>query len=195
MIDVRVDAYGADLSRYAREIRERMSAPSRARLALQLAQVASGELARAARDRLDKNPTGRLARSFKPRVLVTGDEVSGAAISDLVYARIHDQGGDIRPRRRKFLAIPLAGVRRGQRPREFPRKLAFIKTGPSAVLAETVGKGKRARLVPRYALVKSARIRATGYQAEAFRAFEHEAPAFVEAALRRAVAAAEGAAR
>lgn len=192
MIDVSVVSVGADLARYARSIAEDLKPAGRARLALLLAQVASGEIASSVRTNLPKNPTGRLARSFKPRVIVSGDDVTAAAVSDLVYARIHDKGGAITPKRRQFLAIPLKGVRRGQRPREFPRKLTFIKTSPSsAILAERVGK----RLVPRYALKKRVTLARTDYVREAFDAFERAAPPIVDAALKRAIEKAEGRAR
>lgn len=82
--------------------------------------------------------TGTLARSFLFRV--EGDRISnlqGVYFTNLVYAGIHEFGGVIRPRRRKFLTIPLpaaktaAGVARGGA-RDFPN--TFVRRGPSGNL-------------------------------------------------------------
>lgn len=52
--------------------------------------------------------TGNLMASFRPSIVDNQDgTLSGGVFSDLVYARIHEEGGEIRPRRSKWLTIPL----------------------------------------------------------------------------------------
>ncbi len=56
---------------------------------------------------------GGLADSYKVRLLSKGGPVKSAGVfSNSVYARIQDQGGVVRPRRVKWLTIPM-GPRRG----------------------------------------------------------------------------------
>lgn len=50
-----------------------------------------------------KNPTGKLANSFRVRASQTGGLVSLDTRSSLPYARIQDRGGHIRARRFPFL--------------------------------------------------------------------------------------------
>lgn len=134
--------------------------------ALRLAQRGAGELTREVMSRLTKDPTGRLARSFLARV-VEGDTITAEAYSDTVYAAIQNRGGTIRPIKAKALAIPLkgsGGPRRGQGPREFGRPLFPIRArSGSMLLVERIGKGKRAKIVPRYLLKQSVRIPGVGY--------------------------------
>lgn len=133
--------------------------------ALRLAQYAAGELSRESMARLAKDPTGRLARSFLARV-VEGDVITAEAYSAMPYAAIQDRGGVIRAKK-KMLAIPIRGAGgpgRGQGPRDFNRPLFPIRARSGAVLLmERIGKGKRARMVPRYLLKQSVRIPGVGY--------------------------------
>lgn len=133
--------------------------------ALRLAQYGAGELTRESMSRLTKDPTGRLARSFLARV-VEGDEIVAEAYSNMKYAAIQNSGGTIRAKG-KALAIPLkgpGGPRRGQGPREFGRELFPMRArSGSMLLAERIGKGKRAKVVPRYLLRQSVQIPGVGY--------------------------------
>jgi len=62
--------------------------------------------------------SGALAASMTFEVASGGDAVEWG--SGLVYARVQDEGGTIRPRRARALAIPLNDEARGKRPRDFP---------------------------------------------------------------------------
>ncbi len=55
------------------------------------------------------NLTGALSRSIKVD-LSEIDSLTAKVYTDLVYARIHEYGGTIVPKRRKALAIPLGNV-------------------------------------------------------------------------------------
>lgn len=103
--------------------------------------------------------TGTLRRSFMFKVFgKTLAELNGIYFSDSVYARIHEEGGLIRPTRSRYLAIPLdavktpSGVPRGS-PRDFPN--TFIRRkGGSLLIMQTQGE----RAVPLFALVSSVTI-------------------------------------
>ena len=70
------------------------------------AQFAEGEIKRTLYD--ETQGRGELARSFHSRFLGwQGGDVSAEAYSDLVYARIQEDGGVIRPKHRKALAVPI----------------------------------------------------------------------------------------
>jgi len=117
--------------------------------------------------------TGDLARSFLPAHFVkgkSGNVTGAAATSDKPQARILDQGGTIRPKTAKALAIPITPHAKNLWPREWPQeKLSLVvnkKTG-KALLAETVGEGKSAKLIYHYVLLKKAEITGRHYLDEA----------------------------
>ncbi|MEA3225733.1 MAG: hypothetical protein U9Q07_07255 [Planctomycetota bacterium] len=58
-----------------------------------------------------KRRTGNLMRSFHVGSKMGIDNVTAWSASTSPYASIHETGGEIKPRRRKFLAIPLPGAR------------------------------------------------------------------------------------
>lgn len=62
--------------------------------------------------RLDRR-SGRLRNSISTSAAMSGDTVRGAIGSNVVYARIHELGGEIRPKTAKALrfSIPGAGWR------------------------------------------------------------------------------------
>jgi len=147
--------------------------------------------------RLNK-PTGNLRRAIAGRVIQTGRTVQGSPLSvvlsaggrvagaeNVIYARIQDQGGNVRPVNRQWLAIPdkstktPAGRPRFASPRDYPRPLWFhvIRggTGKSAlaVLLERVG-GEN---VGRWWLRKEVDIPASYYARDAFRATQAQVPA------------------
>lgn len=108
--------------------------------------------------------TGQLARNVGMLVSAGEDTYSvtlGTGLEagkDVVYARIQDQGGEIRPRRAKALAIPLAGVKGV--PRNFP-DLFFIKTKRGTMLlCRRDGKG---RLKPMFLLKDKVQIPPSGW--------------------------------
>jgi hypothetical protein len=95
---------------------------------------------------LSADPKGGLARSFKPQVEASegGEEVRVKSTSDLVYARIQDEGGTITAKR-KFLAVPWRGanIPIGKWPRHFAKgELTFIKRKNRPPLLVRVGKKK-----------------------------------------------------
>lgn len=133
---------------------------------LRAAFIAAGELRRTSRDlnRTGK-ATGRLSRSFKETFVGAGPEgLEAGAYSDLTYAEIQDQGGIVRPKSGKMLAIPLkgAGVPRGKWPRDYP-KGALFRVG-KALATRAGDKGKLKFL---FALKSSVRIPPTNYVAKA----------------------------
>ncbi|NIU03768.1 MAG: hypothetical protein GWO40_05620 [Gammaproteobacteria bacterium] len=112
--------------------------------------------------------TGALARSFREYVEVTQRRVRIGASSDLVYARIQDQGGRITPKTRKALAIPLRRVPVGKWPRHWPKGELFTLRKKDRPTGDTVGilyrkTGKRGRLQAMYLLRRSVKIPAKRY--------------------------------
>lgn len=112
--------------------------------------------------------TGALARSFRPVFLGReGDTLTAAVKSDLVYARIQDEGGTITAKSGKYLAIPLnRNIPVGKWPRHFAKgELTFLqKKGGNPILAKITGKGN---VKPMFALAPSVMIRAKNYLARA----------------------------
>jgi len=106
-------------------------------------------------------------------ILSAGGRTGG---ENTVYARLQDQGGTIRPVRRKWLALPTpevktaAGVARYASPRDYPEPLRFrlIRdgSGPSALaaLVERVA-GEE---VVRWWLRKETEVPATGFARRAW---------------------------
>jgi len=96
--------------------------------------------------------------------------LSAGAYSHLPYAKIHDEGDTITPKRAKALAFPLTTDAEDYRPREFPGKLFFLKTSKKpnivGVLAEVTGKPSDP-VKAQYALAKWVKIPATHYIKEA----------------------------
>ncbi len=62
--------------------------------------------------------TGQLRASFSSSVFVVGERVVGIVGSPSVYSRIHESGGEIRPKAAKALAIPLTPEAKINKPRQ-----------------------------------------------------------------------------
>jgi len=95
--------------------------------------------------------TTRLIKSIRYRV-------SGKIIyvgSNVIYAKIHHEGGVITPKNAKYLAIPINPIAKGKSPRDFED--TFIKKG---VIFRNMGKGK---IVALYVLKKKVTIPARPY--------------------------------
>lgn len=112
--------------------------------------------------------SGRLRNSMGQETKAEGSLIKTLLGSmGVVYARIQEFGGLIKPKRGKYLAIPLsaaktkAGVARYASPRDIPG-LVFLKskTG-NPILAQRVAKGKKSKLVPMFVLVKSVTLKPT----------------------------------
>ena len=135
--------------------------PAARRIADSSAMILVGEVREAvlnsARSRFGyAGRTGALARSFRESASFTGSTWRIAAESDLVYARIQDQGGFIRPRTVKSLAIPLIPMAIGKWPRHFARGELFRRGNALSRM-----RGKRVENV--YALSKQVYIRPKKY--------------------------------
>lgn len=117
--------------------------------------------------------TGALARSFHPVFIGReGNTVSAVVRSELVYARIQDEGGTIKPKGR-FLAVPLPNVRLpvGKWPRDFNPPLTLIpRKGKPSLLVKITGLRKNfigpqmgKKWTPLFVLVRSVTLRGRGY--------------------------------
>ena len=104
-------------------------------------------------------------RSFWQREVVASvhSEVAGnvaTAYSDSIIAAHAHTGGVIRPRHRKYLAIPLDRKLRNTGPEDLPwrtedHKPVFLRRrrGPGWVMGDYAGRGKNKQFTPRFALV------------------------------------------
>lgn len=129
--------------------------------------------------------SGALRNSTQGAVEVKGDtveaiaRVGGGGVGTVPYASIHENGGIIRPKRGRFLAIPMGPALRGGKeggagmwPRDIPG-LTFIpiKGGAQGMLVQrmTSGRGKKAReeWVPWFHLVRSVTMPRRPYLAPA----------------------------
>lgn len=81
-------------------------------------------------EKLNKRPTGKLRKSWKYKIERIDKGVKIRVFSNSKYARIHDLGGVIRPKRVKFLTIPMTpSARRAGSPRRFRSKLFYRPWG------------------------------------------------------------------
>lgn len=148
-----------------------------AELALQGAQLLTGEIRAVLYDTSKDGRTGNLARSFRERFIGSADGVIGAGtFSDSVYARIQDEGGEVLPHG-KNLAIPLpdGGVPFGMWPRQWAfgsDKLFKVRIGRTDYLAT-----RGPRLILRYVLKPSVTLPARHYLRAAA---ERAAPGLVD---------------
>lgn len=107
-----------------------------------------------------KMRTGALARSFNRSVIGTGlKDLVLFIFTDSKYARIHEKGGTITPKKSRYLAIPLdaaktsAGVSRYSSPREVPGiRYGGVSAAGNPILRNLEG-------TPLYVLVQSVRIK------------------------------------
>lgn len=51
--------------------------------------------------------SGRLANSIRPKTLISPQGVTGIVGSKVIYARIHELGGEIKPKNVRYLTIPM----------------------------------------------------------------------------------------
>lgn len=106
---------------------------------------------------------GRLARSFLPAKFVVPEKggISAAALSDLVYAGIQDEGGTIFPKTARLLAQPVTPEAKKQWPRDWPGDVLFMirsKNGKLLLVTEHNDK-----LTTQYILHDSVTITGKGY--------------------------------
>lgn len=171
-----IDADWGALARALEETPERLD-EERRRIVMGGAQVIAGELTAAVMGKLAKDPTGDLARSQRPKLLVgEGPEVEAIAGSELPYAEVQDQGD---PQHGinggKKMAVPLSfgNVPRGKSPSDWGDKELMVlpRKGKDSllVLAEVSGRGKLRpvlksdRIQPKYVLKDSVNIKGVHY--------------------------------
>lgn len=150
-----------------------------ARMVLAAAEHVAGTIREVVYEKFPDGRTGALARSFRPVFLGRDNAgVSAAAASDLVYARIQDEGGKILPKTVKRLAVPIkgAGVPIGKWPRHFAKgELTFVNFGRLGMSAGDSGKppilarvyknkkGETIRFKPMFVLLSSVTITGKRY--------------------------------
>jgi hypothetical protein len=137
-----------------------------AKTMLRAGAVVGGEIARVVVRRFPGG-TGALARSFLPPTFISKrpGEIKVGALSSLVYARIQDEGGSIKAKRSKLLAIPLTPKAKSRWPRDWPKNsLALIKTKKGNLLLIDA---KSKRIKAHYVLTPRVRIPGRNYLAEA----------------------------
>lgn len=135
------------------------------KIVLKAANHAGGEIAKSVFAR-HGGGSGALARSFLPAAFTDAPAgtVAAGAFSDLVYAEIQDQGGTIKPKTGKNLAIPVGQKRSDVRwPRDYGKgQLHYMRSkSGKALLVENVGRGKDIRV--RFVLRPQVIVRGSGY--------------------------------
>jgi len=166
------------------------------RAMLKAAEVTAGEVRASVQRRL-KQFTGMLGRSYKATLLksLRRNQLRSGAISDLIYARIQDEGDTVYPRKAKALAIPLTTkaqrhARAGAGARTFPKKLVMIwpRGHASGILAELFSSGKRKGKIKEvhYALKKSSTIPGSHYLDDAKKNAIPQVEAVLDEAITKA---------
>jgi hypothetical protein len=155
---------GEEVTKVVTAMRGRLAEALRSGMLL-ASEHAAGTIRRTLRT-MGQQRRGGLSRSFKATILV--DEpghIKGGAFSDLVYARIQDRGGTIRPKSVQALAVPLSEKAKntvGLWPRHWPKgKLFMIKTGRGIYLAEPTK--SKFKLNLHYVLMRAVGIKGTRY--------------------------------
>lgn len=130
--------------------------------------------------------TGR-AESDGQNVIVTLSGGGQGRRGPVPYAGVQEFGATIRPRRGKYLAIPVgpaltrAGVARYVSPRDVPG-LRFVRVGNHALLGKPSGRGGK-RMTPWFWLVRQVRIRPKHYLTDARDRVARELPESLSAAI------------
>lgn len=133
--------------------------------------------------------TDRLRSSIQGRVkdLTISLRAGGTAVR---YARIQEYGGTVRPRRSRFLAVPLdaaktgAGVSRYASPRDVPDTYIITGSDGSPVIMQKVEKGDDR---PMFVLRRQVTIRKKLYLTKAIVRVAKEMPADLIKVVRHAV--------
>ncbi len=124
-------------------------------------RLIEGPMRREIMTRLNKKPTGRMARSVRTQTFGSGTALVGPTVP---YAGIQNFGGIITAGS-KLLAVPLSfgRVPKGKWPRDWPEgQLKLIpRKGKDSILATVSGKKKK--LEPKYVLKERVKIKGVGY--------------------------------
>ena len=166
-MDIRVISRGAEVKAVFDKAAERTKSGF-AKTILRIANKIGGKIAETVIEVFPRG-TGALARSFLPArlLVVQGGYVKAGALSDLVYAGILDEGGVIRPKTAKALAIPLNRQAAKMWPRDLPRKQTFVHD--SVIFFKANMKARKGK--PMYVLRKSVRITGRHYLAYAIQKY------------------------
>jgi phage gpG-like protein len=118
--------------------------------------------------------SGALARSWRISQVMRGKGGLNIAVklaTSSAYARIHEFGGVIRPKRAKALAVPIHPHAKNHSPREFSNLQFIPRKGraPLLVRAASTKTGKNARLEVMYILLKSVTIPKRTYIFDSFK--------------------------
>ena len=158
---------------------KRLSTTGLQRMAVGTATAVAADAVREAKENLSgrvlRVGTGRLRSSTQGTTEAGPDRVTaiarvgGGGVGEVPYAAIHEHGGVIRPKRGRFLAIPVGPALQGGKnggagmwPRDIPG-LTFIpiKGGAQGMLVKrmAVGRSKtKTEFVPWFHLVRSVRM-------------------------------------
>jgi HK97 gp10 family phage protein len=130
---------------------------------LRAAGQAGGQIIRNRAKQLVRKKSGTLNRSIHSlTVELDRNHVVVEIGTNLEYAKIHEYGGTIKPKKAKFLAVPLTEeARRYVSPRLFPRELHPVIHDDKGTLRDADG-------TAHYALVKSVTITAQPYMRPAW---------------------------
>lgn len=155
-------------------------------IVLEMAEYAEGEMRSIIMERLNKDPTGAMARSVRSEAIEGTDGSPMAMIvgPTVPYGEIQDQGGEIIPHG-LYLAVPLpfAGVPRGKWPRDWaPGDLVFVDRGGRSPLLAYVGGGG---FEPKYVLKESVVLEGVRYVAATEEATASEAEKILERILEK----------
>lgn len=132
---------------------------------LKQGQYVAGEIRKKIRDR---HAGGRsvMANSYNVVLVNSNGEIVGVEVmSTLPYAGIQNYGGVIKPKRGKYLTIPLTGAAKRRGAREWT-DLVFITSKKGNKLLATVKKARgnrKDKITPQYLLAKKSTIKGSGY--------------------------------
>lgn len=160
MITVKVDI--SDATKSLDEIQKGLPGALR-RGVMKAAQIFEGAVRRTIYDTF-KGRTGGLARSFRSALVYSEKTRAGAVVgSDSPYAEIQNDGGPIRPRTVRYLAIPV-GKTRNKAIAPWPRDrsdLVLIKSKKGNLLLAKVS--KKGKIDPQYVLKPSVELKGRRY--------------------------------
>ena len=157
------------------ELRAAVSGPALERILRQGVEVLRDQLERTTREKLAKDPTGALSRSWTSIVTLGkgGSEAVALVGTPLAYARIHDQGGAVKAKAGKYLAIPMRPpVARGLAPSRDPVPMVVLRSKAGRPFLADKAKLSRGIVEARYLLRRQVEIPATNYVQIASRAAE-----------------------
>lgn len=108
---------------------------------------------------------GKLKNSPTSSVAVLGDKVIGLVGLSHPGARLLEEGGDIKPTKKQFLAVPMSKFAKTRRPRDFLNQSFVLKAGDNLFIVRPSG----TRLEFLYRLSKEEHIDGRNYMSDAVR--------------------------